>query len=367
MKQSKRQRDNVLWHHEQQLNHLGSLQTTALPEKERLLRKLKTEPGPRKQWGKIKRLEKAIKELKSHDDELLYVSSTKRIVDDYVKMENDDQPTTTTTPQITTRRDVFSGFIKRYDNVNKEKLANEYFRTIGKHEWVDDSGNDETMSETFFCDGCGCELISKDGFMTCPSCGVVSDKLMPEYPTGYKEIRNVNIKTQFSYKRINRFNEVLSSLQGKENTTIPQKVIESVSKEIRKEKNADMTDITEAKVKYYLKRLNMANYYEHSPSILARINPDYSPVSIPEDVEEQLRSMFVQIQEPFEVAKRQVCPERSSFLSYHYVLFKFCELIGMDDLKKSFPLLKSAEKLRVQDAIWKVVCEQLGWYYYPSG
>ncbi len=73
--------------------------------------------------------------------------------------------------------------------------------------------------------------------------------------------------------------------------------------------------------------------------------------------------MFSEIQEPFE----KHCPTtRKNFLSYSYVLYKFCELLGEDSLKQHFPLLKSAEKLYAQDSIWKNICKELGWEFIRS-
>ena len=74
--------------------------------------------------------------------------------------------------------------------------------------------------------------------------------------------------------------------------------------------------------------------------------------------EEQLRIMFKDIQTPFQ----KNCPDgRKNFLSYNYVLHKFCQLLELDNLLIHFPLLKSREKLREQDKIWKNICKDLKW------
>ena len=79
--------------------------------------------------------------------------------------------------------------------------------------------------------------------------------------------------------------------------------------------------------------------------------------------EELLRNMFKEIQ----VAFMKHCPEnRKNFLSYSYVLHKFCELLELDHLLEYFPLLKSREKLQQQDVIWKKICQELEWQYIPS-
>ena len=54
------------------------------------------------------------------------------------------------------------------------------------------------------------------------------------------------------------------------------------------------------------------------------------------------------------------------FLSYSYVLYKFAELLCEDDLLPHLSLLKSHEKLHAQDVIWKNICKDLNWEFYPS-
>ena len=73
--------------------------------------------------------------------------------------------------------------------------------------------------------------------------------------------------------------------------------------------------------------------------------------------------MFMMIQEPWEIYKPK---GRKKFLSYSYILYKFCELLELDDLLEYFPLLKSPEKLKEQDQVWKKFCGYLKWEYYPT-
>ena len=82
-----------------------------------------------------------------------------------------------------------------------------------------------------------------------------------------------------------------------------------------------------------------------------------------DELEEKLRKMFDIIQVPFNTH----CPkERKNFLSYSYVIYKFCELLGEDDFLPCFPLLKSKEKLWHQDVIWKNICKELHWEFIQT-
>ena len=112
----------------------------------------------------------------------------------------------------------------------------------------------------------------------------------------------------------------------------------------------------------YSKKLGYNKYYEHITHIINKINGSKAPI-LSRNEEEYLRALFKEIQVPF----TNNCPEnRKNFLSYSYVLHKFCELLEYDHLLVYFPLLKSREKLQQQDKIWKCMCRDLNWEYIPS-
>ena len=73
--------------------------------------------------------------------------------------------------------------------------------------------------------------------------------------------------------------------------------------------------------------------------------------------------LFKEIQIPF---MNNCPPNRKNFLSYSYVLHKFCELLEYDHLLEYFSLLKSREKLHQQDLIWEKMCKDLNWEFIPS-
>jgi|TARA_B100001758_G_scaffold247724_1_gene266781 hypothetical protein len=198
--------------------------------------------------------------------------------------------------------------------------------------------------------------------MVCDSCGVVLDVLISEELT-YKEEQETSAKViNYSYKRDNHFNEWLSQFQAQEMTTIPPEVIEQLRNEFKKIKIKSVTEITHAKVRSLLKKLKLNKFYEHVPFI-TNILSGISPPKMPQQLEEQLRMMFRDIQKPFD----DNCPsDRKNFLSYSYVLFKFCELLSEDSYLQYFPLLKSKEKLHQQDVIWKAICRDLQWEFIPT-
>ena len=149
---------------------------------------------------------------------------------------------------------------------------------------------------------------------------------------------------------------------NKENTEIPDELYGVIEKEIKKNINLNPGEINHKQMKEILKKQKFNKYYEHIPYLINIISGKESP-KLNRKEEEILRSLFKEIQIPF---MKHCPPERKNFLSYSYVLHKFCELLEYDNLLCYFTLLKSREKLQQQDKIWKKICEELKWEYIPS-
>jgi len=212
------------------------------------------------------------------------------------------------------------------------------------------------------CPTCEVEMIfsANEALFTCTKCGyqefVLIDSDKPSYKDPPREV------SYYAYKRINHFNEWLAQFQAKESTEIPQEVYDAICAELKKERIMDYRTLSRLKVREILKKLKYNKYYEHVPHIINRLNGQHAPV-MSREVEEKLRYMFKEIQPAFQ----KHCPkERSNFLSYSYVLYKFCELLELDEYLPSFPLLKNRDKLYVQDKIWQLICQDLGWEFIRS-
>jgi hypothetical protein len=214
------------------------------------------------------------------------------------------------------------------------------------------------------CRGCGLRfstfLDETQSEEVCKNCGMTEFILGDE--AGFKEEQEHEKNIIYSYKRENHFNEWVSQFQAKESTSVPQEVIDELRSEFKKQKMKDLSQITHEKVKALLKKLGRSRFYEHVPYITTILN-GIQPPTMSQTLEAKLRLMFHQIQKPFEKHRPK---DRKNFLSYSYVLYKFCELLGEDEYLHCFPLLKSKEKLYKQDEIWKGICADLKWAFYKS-
>ena len=213
------------------------------------------------------------------------------------------------------------------------------------------------------CSNCKSEdmvMMTHDGYSYCNTCSalefLVVDHDKPSYKDPPKEI------SYFAYKRINHLNECINQVQGKETTQIPDDIFDRILVEVKKQKITNMAELTYSTVKRILKSLNMSRYYEHIQFIITSLNG----LSVPQlscELEERLRNMFKQIQAPFLKHSPNI---RKNFLSYSYCLHKLVQLLDQDCFLHSFPLLRSREKLHQQDMIWKLICKDVGWQFYPS-
>jgi predicted nucleic acid-binding Zn-ribbon protein len=213
------------------------------------------------------------------------------------------------------------------------------------------------------CDTCNVEMTfyQNEAILGCPRCGreefILVDSEKPSYKDPPREI------TYFAYKKINHFNEWLAQFQAKENTDIPQDVVESVMRELRKERITDPKKVKKEKIREILQKLKLSKMYDHVQQIKNRIQHQMTNLTLSKEMEEKLQYLFKEIQP----AWIKFCPrDRSNFLSYPYVLFKLCQLLDMDEFLPYFQLLKSREKLYQQDQTWEKICKDLQWEFIRS-
>ena len=194
----------------------------------------------------------------------------------------------------------------------------------------------------------------------CNSCGEIEHVIIEHERSGSKD--TMPEKSGYPYKRINHLNEWIAQFQAKESTEIPSDIYDQILSELKKNRIRDLSKLTLKKMKSILKKLRLNQYYEHIPHIISKINK-LPPPTISREMEEELRRMFKEMQEPFESHRPK---DRTNFLNYSYVLHKLCQLLELDHILRCFPLLKSRDKLRLQDVIWAKICKDCRWKFYPS-
>ena len=228
------------------------------------------------------------------------------------------------------------------------------------------------LSPIKICSSCNIEktLIHSEGIYVCQLCGKFEYVIIESEVPSHKD--SLNEKPKYPYKTINHLIERLNQFQAKQTTIIPQQIYQLIDVEMKKMLIV-IEEVTPTTIKKILKKYRLNLYYEHNYLIFSHVT-NTPPPSLTRDEEDEIKKMFRKTEVPF---KKHKLLHMSNYLNYSYVLHKLFLIIGamsnndgvkerMKNNAKYFGLLKSRDKLRTQDLIWKNICKDLDWPYHPS-
>ena len=242
---------------------------------------------------------------------------------------------------------------------NRDILLEQYLLKMNP-EYIKKSNELDDMSGE--CMECGADMMisQTEAMLYCSECGATEFILIDSDRPSYKDPPRES--SYYAYKRINHFNELLAQFQAKGSTEIPQDIFDQIVSELKKQRITDFKNLKYKQMREVLRKLKLNRQYDHIPFIISRLNGSIAPV-MSRETEEKLRHMFKEIQPSFQ----KHCPKnRRNFLSYSYVLYKFCELLELDEFLASFPLLKNRDKLYQQSKVWEQICNDMQWQYIPT-
>lgn len=203
--------------------------------------------------------------------------------------------------------------------------------------------------------------LDEEGILVCNNdkCGKYISYIVDSSKPTNKEPPNEVSYT--AYIRLNHFKEILSQFQAKETTQIPEEVIEDIRARIKKERITDMSLINYDKMREILRKLGYNKYFEHIQYINSMFG--IKPPVMNEELHETLCVLFIEIQKPWAV---HCPPNRTNFFNYTYTLYQLCVLLDQTQYLPYIPMMKDREKQLEQDMIWKKVCNDLDWEYFPT-
>lgn len=217
------------------------------------------------------------------------------------------------------------------------------------------------------CPSCSGTLVADyaQGTVTCVDCAVSFDG---GEGIGFKQTfsdrQQSSVRTGMPYERVSHFKEFLTRLEGTERTVIPENVITALLREcqqMRLDPLKQPQKITYRFVRLALRRTGFCNYFENITQLISRLT-GRPPNIFSDEQRNTLISIFDMIQIPFEKHRGK----RKNFLSYAYVLYKLCELLGLRMFLPYLPLLKAPENLLATDLIWQKICEECNFEYIPT-
>ena len=308
---------------------------------------------------KLINLEKEKVLIESGEDQINYLLESCNIINEYINVEEREHELLNMknlSQENNSELNIISEKKNELINLYLTKFEPGYFKMNYK-------------KEKPFCENCLVEYNVNNSFLVCPECGICKQTVEQANELSYKEQQELDYRPQFTYEKLTHLEDWLRRFQAKENRSIPQEILDKVILEANKERIQDLNSLTEDKIKKYLKRLNLNDYYDNVIGIINRIN-GRPPFTLTAEIQDKIKLMFQQIQDPYEKYKPKT---RKNFLSYSYTLHKFFQILGLHEFAKYFPLLKSTDKLRQQDDIFKKIVvhmsetdKSIKWVFYPS-
>lgn len=307
-------------------------------------------------------LQKKIKYILSGDIVTDYILQTCKLINTYLQLEETEK-------DLINRNEVnkIEEIEEKLHEINflKNNITDEYMNIVDpNHLPRRNLNNKDSM-----CDYCKILLDISNGCASCSNCGASKPCLHYPIELSYKEQQEMDYRPQFTYQKETHLDEWLRRFQAKEHKEIPKEVLDKVILEADKERIRDLKNLTEEKVKKYLKKLDLNDYYDNVISIINRIN-NRPPFILTKEIETKIKTMFQQIQAPFEKYKTT---KRKNMISYSYILHQFFQILDLPEFSKYFSLLKSPDKLRQNDEIFKKIVEEMArtdpktnWRFYPK-
>ena len=305
-------------------------------------------------------LKNQIQDIKQHKPVVEYIFSILPFVTKETECSRDEERTIV--PQELTQVVDVEG------TTNKGTVFAEYLRTVENVDTLQGPSVSRHADLMAACEYCGCTslvIIDRDASRICSECGNVEVYQREDAPqfTFKEESENMTVSVQFAYKRPNHFCDWLNAFEtGMSASNVPVGVLDTLRYELRKLRITDVSTITPTLIRQLLKKTDLTKYYEYTNAISAEISGN-TPLCFPQELKCKLRVMFSQLQSPFQQFKPD---NRKNFLSYSYVIYKCLQLLGQDSYLQYFTLLKSRDKLKLQDQIWRKICEHLKWEYISS-
>ena len=260
--------------------------------------------------------------------------------------------------------DILKSIISHLDSEISQKKVIEIKHIINKFE---SSSITYKTTETIYnkCGNCGniMKISSSTSEIVCINCGVTENL----YATVFEDenMYNQEKSKHGSYDPSKHCKFWIERIQARESKEIPNKILESIRKCIKRDKIRDLENITCEDIRKYLSQTKNSSFNEHVP-LIRKLITGISPPQL-SDYELQLIHMyFDKIVKIYEETK----PDDKTNVPYHpYIIYKIIEHILSSEKKRLSDILscihlQSRETLIENDRTWKKICQNLGCIKY---
>ena len=300
-----------------------------------------------------KELSEYIIDLETDHSKNFYIIETADLIEKYKEILN---------------KPVKMSFTGKSNKTNKEKNAiiNSYIEISNKY--VDIKINIEKKDKNV-CKNCNNKDFDiEDGnIYICSNCS--AQQFILKNVSSYKDIDRINISSKYLYDRRIHFRDCINQYQGKQNSTVHQKVYDDLEKEFELHhlissdksipKNERFKNITKEHINIFLKDLGYSKHYENTNLIhynLTVIKPD--DIS---HLEDKLLEDFDILTDMYDKLYKNI--DRKNFINTQFLLFSLLVKHKHPCKKEDFSILKTVDRLNFHNDIANQLFQAIGWTY----
>lgn len=305
----------------------------------------------------ITELEQYIHELQERSNYSFYIISTAELIEEFHKIL-----------KAPMKMNFMGKPIK--NNKEKDKIIEKYIKIACKYTDIDNQTGKKSDPDEVTCDNCGNKKnfdIVDNNIYICDDCS--AQKIVIRQSTSYGDIDRVNISPKYMYDRKIHFRDCINQYQGKQNSTIPQKVYDDLIEQFQKHhllgdslnKKTRFSKISKGVIRVFLKDLGYTNHYENIHLIhyiLSGIKPDNIS-----HLEDQLLDDFDTLTDLYD--KRYKNINRKNFINTQHILYQLLIRHKHPCDREDFGILKTLDRRAFHDEVCKNLFQELGWNYTP--
>ena len=262
----------------------------------------------------------------------------------------------------------FIGKIVKNDK-EKLKIIENYIEVASKYVDIE---FEKSKTQKVTCPNCSnkkeFDIIDGNTYI-CTKC--YARQTVMKHNSSYTDIDRVNISCKYTYDRKVHFRDCINQYQGKQNSTIHQKIYDDLEIQFERHhllnggketvKEIRFKDITKNHVLIFLKELGYSKHYEN----VHLIHYNFTDIK-PDDIsylEEQLLDDFDVLTDLYDKKFKHI--NRKNFINTQYVLFQLLRRHRHPCKKEEFIILKTIDRKFFHDEICKDLFEELGWNHSP--
>jgi len=199
----------------------------------------------------------------------------------------------------------------------------------------------------------------------CELCGIQEEKAYKS--SCYKDISRVNISNKYTYERRVHFKDCINQYQGKQNSTIDEKVYADIERQLELHgiaRDKKFENVTKDHILVFLKETGHSKHYEDV--VLIYHNLTGKKVDDISHIEDQLMEDFDKISNVYDQKFKFTGKiDRKSFINTQYVLFQLLRKHKYPCKRSDFNMLKTLDRKSFHDDIVKEIFEHLNFNFTP--